>query len=58
MIDEPRRIKKANWPLMSAQPEKVHITKELKCGKPLVSCRFDPTGRYVFAGCEDDTIER
>ncbi len=43
---------------MTAQPEKVHIAKELKYGKPLVSCRFDPSGRYVFAGCEDDTVER
>jgi WD40 repeat protein len=43
---------------MSVQPEKVHVAKELKYGKPLVSCRFDPTGRYVFAGCEDDTVQR
>ncbi len=33
---------------MSAQPEKIHVVKELKHGKPLVSCRFDPSGRYVF----------
>lgn len=43
---------------MSAQPENTHVVKELKHGKPLVSCRFDPTGRFVFAGCEDDTVER
>ena len=43
---------------MSAQPEMVHIAKELKYGKPLVSCRFDPTGRFVFAGCEDDSVVR
>jgi WD40 repeat protein len=43
---------------MSVQPEKTHITRELKHGKPLVSCRFDPTGRYVFAGAEDDSIQR
>ena len=43
---------------MTAQPEKIHVAKELKYGKPLVSCRFDPTGRFVFAGCEDDTVQR
>jgi WD40 repeat protein len=43
---------------MSVQPEKTHIVRELKCGKPLVSCRFDPTGRFVFAGAEDDTVVR
>lgn len=40
------------------EPEKTHAVKELKYGKPLVSCRFDPTGRYVFAGSEDDTVQR
>jgi WD40 repeat protein len=43
---------------MTAQPEKTHVARELKYDKPLVSCRFDPTGRYVFAGCEDDTVGR
>ena len=43
---------------MTAQPEKTHVAKELKHGKPLVSCRFDPAGRFVFAGCEDDTVQR
>ena len=40
------------------QPEKTHVAKELKYGKPLISCRFDPTGRFVFAGAEDDTVQR
>ncbi|MFO0949674.1 MAG: WD40 repeat domain-containing protein [Isosphaeraceae bacterium] len=43
---------------MPAEPEKTHLAKELKYGKPLVSCRFDPSGRYVFAGSEDDTAQR
>ena len=43
---------------MAAQPEKTHVARELKHGKPLVSCRFDPAGRFVFAGSEDDTVER
>ena len=43
---------------MPAQPEKSHVARELKYGKPLVSCRFDPTGRFMFAGSEDDTVQR
>ena len=39
-------------------PEKTHLLGGLKHGKPLVSCRFDPTGRYLFAGSEDDTVQR
>jgi len=39
-------------------PEKTHLLGGLKYGKPLVSCRFDPTGRYLFAGSEDDTVQR
>ena len=26
--------------------------------RPLVSCRFDPTGQYVFCGSEDRVVER
>jgi WD40 repeat protein len=43
---------------MPISAEKTHVDHELKYGKPLVSCRFDPTGRYVFAGSEDDTAQR
>ena len=39
---------------MPAEPEKTHIARELKYGKPLIACRFDPTGKAVFAGAEDD----
>jgi WD40 repeat protein len=43
---------------VNAQPEKIHIARELNYAKPLVSCRFDPQGRMVFAGAEDDTVQR
>ena len=43
---------------MTAAPEKIHVSKELKYGKPLISCRFDPAGRFVFAGAEDDSVQR
>ncbi len=43
---------------MKAEPEKAHVAVQLKHGKPLIGCRFDPTGRYVFASGEDETIRR
>lgn len=43
---------------MPAEPEKTHVARELKYGKPLIACRFDPTGKAVFAGAEDDTVQR
>ena len=43
---------------MDADPEKAHVAVELKHGKPLIACRFDPTGRYVFGSGEDETIRR
>jgi WD40 repeat protein len=43
---------------MAAEPEKTHIARELKHGQPLITCRFDPTGRFVFASSEDETIQR
>jgi WD40 repeat protein len=39
-------------------PTQVRMTQELKHTSPLVGCRFDPTGRFVFAGAQDNTILR
>ena len=41
-----------------AEPKQTHIDRELKHERPLISCRFDPTGRFVFAGGEDNRIWR
>jgi len=35
-----------------------HGTREWKHSAPLLGCRFDPTGRYVFASSFDFTIQR
>ncbi len=43
---------------MPADPMKTHVVKPLAHTAPLVGCRFDPTGRYVFAGGEDNKIVR
>jgi WD40 repeat protein len=42
----------------SIEPEKTHVAVELKHGNPLTACRFDPTGRSIFAASEDETIQR
>ncbi len=43
---------------MNADPAKTQIVKTLKHDSPLISCRFDPSGRFVFAGAEDCRIWR
>jgi WD40 repeat protein len=42
----------------AADPTQTHIAKSLPHTSPLISCRFDPTGRYVFAGAEDSRVWR
>jgi WD40 repeat protein len=42
----------------AADPSKAHVAKDLVHGRPLISCRFDPKGRYVFAGSEDTNVLR
>jgi WD40 repeat protein len=39
-------------------PSRTRMAQELRHNSPLLSCRFDPTGRYVFAGAQDNTIQR
>lgn len=35
-----------------------HLIGEFVHERPIVSCRFDPSGRFVFAGSEDFTVQR
>ncbi|MBI2480491.1 MAG: hypothetical protein HYV60_18245 [Planctomycetia bacterium] len=37
---------------------KTHVAKELKHESPIISCRFDPTGKYVFFGAQDFKVWR
>lgn len=41
-----------------AIPEKTYVVKEFKHKAPLIACRFDPKGRYVYASAEDGTVQR
>jgi WD40 repeat protein len=42
----------------AADPVPTRMVQELRHNSPLLSCRFDPTGRFVFAGAQDNTIQR
>ena len=35
-----------------------HVVQELKHGNPLISCRYDPSGRYIFYGAQDYQVWR
>ena len=37
---------------------KTHVAKTHKHGSPLIACRFDPTGRYVFFAAQDYRVWR
>jgi WD40 repeat protein len=39
-------------------PARTRTVQELRHNSPLLGCRFDPTGRFVFAGAQDNTIQR
>jgi len=41
-----------------ADPAQTHVAVEWKYTSPFVSCRFDPTGRFAFAGAQDMTVQR
>jgi len=39
-------------------PTTARVARELKHPRPLVGCRFDPSGRFLFASAEDDSVQR
>ena len=39
-------------------PEKAHALREFAHKSPLIACRFDPKGRFVFAAAEDRSVRR
>jgi WD40 repeat protein len=41
-----------------AEPQQIHALADLKYTAPLMACRFDPSGKYVFATAGDNTIQR
>ncbi len=45
-------------PTTVAEPNKTHMVGEFKHTCPLLACRFDPSGQFVFATAHDNTIQR
>jgi WD40 repeat protein len=43
---------------MKADPAKTHETRKWNHGRPFIAARFDPVGRYVFAGAEENAVQR
>jgi WD40 repeat protein len=43
---------------MPTDPTKAAVANDWAHGRPLVSCRIDPSGRFAFAGSEDFTVRR
>src|SRR5262245_42813919 len=43
---------------MSMDPTRTRMSLELRHNSPLIGCRFDPTGRFVFTSAQDNTIQR
>jgi WD40 repeat protein len=42
----------------AVEPQKTHLAGEFKYTSPLLSCRFDPSGQFVFATAYDNSIQR
>ncbi|HXD88997.1 MAG TPA: hypothetical protein VN641_21075 [Urbifossiella sp.] len=39
-------------------PVGTKLEREFKHARPLIGCRFDPAGRFLFASAEDNSIQR
>jgi WD40 repeat protein len=39
-------------------PEQTHLVAQHGHGSPLVGCRIDPSGRFLFAGAQDNAVVR
>lgn len=43
---------------MPADPLQTHVAQQLKHDAALISCKFDTTGKYIFAGGQDNLVLR
>jgi WD40 repeat protein len=44
--------------MVKADPVQTHVARELKADAPLITCRFHPAGRFLFATGEDRAVVR
>ena len=45
-------------PPVTIDPTKARLLAQWKHGSPLLGCRVDPSGKYVFAGAQDNAVVR
>src|SRR5580700_2244500 len=45
-------------PTSGPDPTAARLEMELKHPRPLIGCRFDPSGRFLFVSSEDNSIQR
>ncbi len=57
-IPEPAKAPARPVRVKSVDPSKIKIELDLTHKRPLVSCKFDPLGRFLFVGSEDNTVQR
>ncbi|HEX4610390.1 MAG TPA: hypothetical protein VH092_19525, partial [Urbifossiella sp.] len=43
---------------MPLDPTAARVEREFKYASPLIGCRFDPTGRFLFATAQDNSVQR
>jgi WD40 repeat protein len=43
---------------MPLDPTAARVEREFKHASPLIGCRFDPSGRFLFATAQDNTVQR
>jgi WD40 repeat protein len=56
---EDRRDKPGGSPAeKKVDPAQTRMVLELKHTSPLIGCRFDATGRFVFAGAQESAVQR
>lgn len=39
-------------------PKQAHVVSQWSAGRPVVCCRFEPKGRFLFCGVEGSAVER
>jgi WD40 repeat protein len=44
--------------MATVKPEDIRTAGEFKQASPLLGCRFDPSGTFLFAGAEDNIVHR
>src|SRR5205823_1230170 len=45
-------------PRPAPDPAHTRVVREFKHASPLIGCRFDPSGRFLFVSALDSTIQR